>query len=1375
MADYTINPDNIPDPQDTTTDQPPITEAERWDMLARGPGQYFRTLGGYGARFAVNLPAFPASMYSTASDVLKAASQFTVRNGGDTENVARAKAALGTLPIVGPILTTMGATGFDGLPDADAARKMTDEFSQKADEVGSYVAGQDLKPGILSDNSPADKIGTVLSIGASMIPVTGGPIKQGFDGLKAVNSGHKVIDGTMKAAAETLPWLSPIIPVEKAAPLIGFNLGIGGSIQVATDLMEQRRKEVDTAVKQADAEIARGLEQQVAGIDEIFKANQELKQATAVANVQQGTVPSGTDPVTHVQQASMMSLDDWRTYAAFAGALALGAGIKSARNGVIRENWAKMFVGPELSKEGAKDFISKQDATQLGLAGMAKAQVLDSTVPLQAGAKSVGADPIKYRAQAEEIASAPELHLQSLLNDGRFGNGSTVTNVPMRQYVSGLEGLAGDTAKLETLRKGLVAESEVLNRGRLYNEVNKLPQQASNDPRTLSALLREVNAGGQAAEQKYAFHTFDPNTNTVSPTRNLMAEVAAMNADPEVKAVADAYKQITAKALEYRLEQNAMTRADFNNMKLRNPSYIPVRMEQSHFAPSNITPLGGRLEIGDPIAELLPYLRQTVTDTAHSTLVSSFIQEMKAKGASFLGREMDPSKVAPANSDKMIQFMTPQGVLRAIEVTDPMIRASLSKEAPTAMVRLAQAASPFFTAPARAIEQLNTGPATALVGSPFAFTNLAYGTGAAMLNRPAGTVAGVLDEAVQKLGLFKDAKGNAMGFRGDPTFMAQAVVQAAANVEAVLAKNLGKAIESAAASNIFGTNSAMTNTMAKVGKAVSDHYRASIVHEMETRALHGGATPMFNREVTRHKSIEDLFNAHQTLLGMNVSNNVKASWNNTRDFVHDIMSAIGSGANAAYYKQNRNAGKLTQQMLDTHTRNLTGDARKGGLATTATGKGLMSTIVHLPWGSVSVQAMSRFAEAARTNPMGTAAAIFNTIAIPTILQTLWNAKNGKEYSDYQLLQRPPSRASSHLYFSIAGAPPEQGLEIPVDQLARPFKVASEIMAGHALGLFDGSHFDAPNADYRQALADSMTRRWSPMGDAMTEALTSVVPAPPAIINAGAAIMGSNQLLRGPFTDPITVSNKHPGASESTSRSIDSHWLGFPVSAKFEATVTSLGGQVAQAIADTLNANYQGNKIGLSTSDKVSDFADRYMLRLQDSSREVSGVWGHAATISPRGDASAKVVQEKREGLDKMTQAIQKLNSLKGAGDHLVGGPKRGFDELNGPGPVQFKDDAMKGIAFQTSKFMSGTFTPYYGARIADLYAQRNSVYSNERYPPKMKRELLNANAKDIVVTTRASLTAINQLEAYLSKQTGYKIDMSKIDLDKPITQFEKLQ
>lgn len=1329
MADYTIDPSGLD-----------VPEAMNMAGTGRLPNrQDVKTVAGYGGKLIASAPGMPTGIYSFASDVLKAATKATVAQDGDNPILSVGRDYLKYMMPFG----IMNYAGFNGLPGAEGAREFTDKVDKSALGFGSFIAGRELQPGLITDNTTADKVGTGIDILGSLIPITGGPLKTGFETLKNINTGIKAIDNTVKTAAHVAAFSTPLVPTDSARALIAGNAMLGGAAQVAHDSLSD-----NTA---PDPEFKAAMDRF------IQQTNEAHAQLDTHAATNANVAVDGVGQVSNTSNIVKAGFDlgDHKDWAAAAMAIAVAGGVAYHQRAVIRDASLRMFGGKEFSKDAKLDYITKPDGTGLSVADVAKSQAVNAATPLTRNASN----PELMQKRFEDIAAAKDVHFTKLMEDGQFAGGSNVhLNQPMSQFVDYMKDVIGSNpAKHKLFQDAANAISELGNRNRAWLEGQKpvrLVKRNVADPLVSTGYRNWLSSGGD--ELKYAFNK------SGTKYADLEAVRAAGLADPEIKKGLDMYVDITRKALQYRVEQGANTLREYNDLLRSHPVYFPVRQAGSHMSPLELSEGAGRIGVGDPIKELMPYLEQTVREVAEEKLRTAFILEAKAKGASFIGKELSRDSRNVMNKDKMIAYRDVNANPKMIEISDPVIRAALQPGAGSAMIRLNQGLLRGLSLPSRIMETLTTHPLTAVVGSPFAVGNAMYGSTATLINRQKGMRAGWIDGFVQEHGLLGSNKeGINRGVRGDPTFYVQVVAQAGSSFLARLAQYGGRAIENAAASSWLAPSLAAP-TLAKLGTAISNHYKASMLHELQSQGLHGGATAMGRAQTYTMKDLEN------TLTKMSKAG---GAFKATSEFAWDLFRAIGDAPQAAYYKQNK--GRMSQELLTTRVRNVMGDPSKAGLGTSEFGKTALGAVILHPWGSVTLQSFAKLLESAHTNPVGTALAIGNAIVIPSILVSNWNMRQGKEYVDYQHNKRTPDQVAGSMYFAIPGRPPEEGLEWRIDQPMRPFKVLTDVLYGHQYGLHDGSVFKPENDWLRRALVDGVATRYGIWGDAARSAMGQVLPAVPTIATIPMNMSGMNVRSYTEGATAIADRNKSAGASDSTSKVIDNKWFGYPISANMESTLQNTGGQIGQAIYEMLTAHFQGKKDGLTAGDQFSDYQDRFGMRLGQSSREVSGLWGHSATLSPSQESSAKALFQQMDSMRKLDAASQKLRGLSGSGDLLSGAKGRQIDSLAGSGPVKFADQQMAALAFDAQRFVA-VYDRQFSGRLKDLYEQRSSILSSEKVAPNVKHTMMNDNAKQIVEENRKALSALEQWKWRVSKAYNRDIDPHRIKLDQPITQFKQL-
>src|SRR5712664_3060062 len=356
MADYTVDPNNL-DELDT------IAQQNRADASV---------LAGYGGRLVADIPAFPTRLYGLASDILKAGTQATVHQDSDSPVMTMARNALSYFTPAYALRSAFGAGA--ELPGAQGAKEFTESVDKNADEVGANIAGRKLQPGLIGDNPPIDKIGTALDIMGSMIPITGGPIKAGFEGLKNINTGMKLIDKTVPAITEIASFLTPFIPTNSPKTLLAVNAGLGGGLQVAADAAKNVDKatQVDmdndpelqaarqqfitqwsSASESLDKQAAEGTDIATHGVGAAYDAKKEadfkheLEQFRAIDWSNPVAIQEGQKKVI---TAGIPDLGDYKGAAAAVAGIAVAAGVMYHQRAAVNAKMLEWIAGKDFSK-----------------------------------------------------------------------------------------------------------------------------------------------------------------------------------------------------------------------------------------------------------------------------------------------------------------------------------------------------------------------------------------------------------------------------------------------------------------------------------------------------------------------------------------------------------------------------------------------------------------------------------------------------------------------------------------------------------------------------------------------------------------------------------------------------------------------------------------------------------------------------------------------------------------------------------------------------------------------------------------------------------------------------------------------------------------
>lgn len=1269
------------------------------------------------------------------------------------------------------------------LPGVEGAKEWTDKVEKNALSMGESVAGETLTPGLLNNTDLAQQVGTALGLLVSPLPIAGA-LPKIVKGLKEFDAGIKAINFIKNAAINSTAVVSPVIPTKHVASFMGANAAIGGGLTVAAETLAGTG--TSPTIEQGDQVSPQATDKFKLDSAQGMKAVEDfLKMASDSATSGVVQAKDGTDEVDRflkfVQQEQPSSAEDedsWRNTAIAIGTGIVGVGLAwklhKAKTGVM----TRAYGGESLSTKamsGVDGYNTRPDASALSASDIAVTQGTDASH----GLTTLSKNPESIRAKFEAVTADPNGRLESVMMDGSLGGDSALKfRVSGKQLQDKVTSLEPDAAKL--LDDALINGAEIDNRIRAWRKGSDnaaSSQLASDDPAVISSYKHWLSTTKASSpkrtpeniEKQFSFHksntSFDELENTIKLAKQ----------DPRIADILDDVKDVNRKLIAYRVEQGDKLPNEASALLRERPSYAALPVEGSHMAHLDLTRAGGMEVPGSAIRQIFPYMHQTFKEVANGKLKTAFLTEQNELAKSgnkisqgIMGKFVDPASVNQHNRDKIVLYRDVTGKQVAQEINEPTVRELLKSDAGSGAVRMTEGLVKWAAAPSRALEWATTGPASSATGSPFAVANWMYGTGITTINRPVGTVAGYLDKIVQdtvgsgKL-KFLDPTGNwsgKFGLRADPTWIAQSAMQIGENVTAVLSKYGAMALENITKNHNIHSPGVGASTLEAAGKALSNYYKSTMIHEMEKHGLRGGATPMYQQRAT---TLDDLEKR------MSPAARGSRGWAITRDFIHDIFGAVGNAPQAAFYKHNK--GRMSDEMLVTRTRNIMGDPSKSGLAKSGFGKGVAGAIVVSPWGGVTVQSIARFSKSIKENPLGTATAIFGTVGLPAYMISAWNMRAGPEYLEQQYLNRSPDESATEFYIAIPGRPANEGVRIRMDALLRPFKILAETVIGHNLGLFDGSVYKPENEYIKNAIDASLSDKYGYWGQNMKAALGQIVPAIPPIVNAGAIQLGMGSVGRS-YIEPSTKisENKSAGATDSTSRHTDNTLFGYNISAEMDAMISALGGQLGRGIYETLVGIEQGKKDGLSGPETRSDTFDRFGQRISLANREIAGIWNYASVISPSQEATSVALRPKIESLKKLEAASELFRSLSGSGGELTGGRKREIEAIIGTKPVQFKDQSIATLAYDAQVFMR-KYNELISGNLRDQYRQIGSVRSSALLTPASKTKALNNITEKIVNYNREGMGLIKQWEWGMSRAYGRDINIDKIKLDEGIDQF----
>lgn len=832
-------------------------------------------------------------------------------------------------------------------------------------------------------------------------------------------------------------------------------------------------------------------------------------------------------------------------------------------------------------------------------------------------------------------------------------------------------------------------------------------------------------------------------------------------ANPIVKQIVDQYDVTMKKMLDYAVEQRYLSPQRAAEIINDNLHQFPKRLAEESFStkvpkkppadPENI------FSRPAPLQELPQFIEKVMRDVEWNKTTRAFINEMRAAAASgnkYAQEIVGRAGVSRRNVDNLVTFRDFNGKVDTQEILDPLVRRAIGTGDDQARLH---ALSGNFAFLARQFEQAATGKYATAALQPFSPIAAIYNAGFGSAIRPSGVRAGWIDKALQDAG-FK------FGLPGDLTILGDSAFRAAQGVKAVVVKRAADALHSSVIRDGIMANALGPQNADRMATALSNQFKRSWVHEFQQEGLlgpaaYGGYNP--------DQMIK------QAIAAMQPAGLPRRVVRETLGFLDDITHAVSASPTASIWALNAN---LPRDLRARAVREFTGDPSRGGAFVGRLREGQLpgETIGKLtaatPWGNIYLQSMDRFARALKKNPMSVLTGVSMSVGLPVIAASMRNASLGPEYSDYEYNRRGPDRKAASIYVALPGLPPENGLEIPVDPLMRPYALAMHLMVGSKLGLMDGTYFAPENATMANAFG-SMTRNAWYKDVPLSVLQQSVLPPVPVGGQVGLAAAGINWRGYGELTQ--IHRRNDTGYTESDAKDPFRDFMGLKESAVAENVVRSLG---ANAGAMAYNLFWDSSKrINEGEGDTVAKNAwQTIKLGMRDSAKPVSGLLGAFASVSPSQEAAGKLVQEKVDGLKhlgKALDAITKNGALTG-GD-IVGSKQRGYQALLG-GTLAVEPNDPRMLEFSSyAKYQLQLIEQQFLGANKDDYAQRASLQASTQYSPERKRAMMNELSGQITERNRQLLVLLQQFEAQMRAKFGVPIQLEKVKVGKGMEQFSE--
>lgn len=1226
-------------------------------------------------------------------------------------------------------LGTKKAFDYD-LPGAQGAADATMAIKKFGEEqIGEPIAGRDLNESLLSGSGP--------DVAGSWARLIGGAAINAPVALPKIATGISMVDKISNAAMSTAEVLTPVMIAKKPSPgLIGANVGVGAALGV--------------------------------GLEGAFGSSNDPEQVKAKMDAfSKGAQDTSAEGIKEVKavQAGGTGGSDWENAAAFT---LLGAALLGSYK---RDVAYRAVTG-----------LKKGEVTEVPLGTILREQFGDQNAPIDHMTRAYLKRSGNQRAQeigdsfetkvAERTGASIDTKLQHTYEFGELPD-SNIKVTPLNDLLSRYRALGPDAEAAVTK---INARHEIDSRQRMLNSGEFIRGANVGQVGTPAAdsLFTSITRMRPDYDSKIRYHMYD------TPTSDLFTTVNTRHANPEVDRIVGEYFDMMKKLPTYLYEQRLMSKKEAVQLGRQNPHYAATELAEgrSHLNRVNLQPNSGDLVPGN-MFEQLPRYFETVVRVAEGNKVRRTAIQPLLNAADYANdpvarrifgrRDVDLTGIVAKSKDNFVHYRDANGIARNVEVLDPVYRRALKNVDRPASLTLQQGNMKFMSGSARLFENAAVGPLAAATGSVFAPISAMYSMtiGTAMRDKRYGA-AGWLDKAVQEL------TGGKFGVRGDVITLApDAAFRAAQGVAAVAAQRASRVLKDSVIQHGYLSKVLGPQTAQVVADAMSAHFKRSWVSELQQRGQLGPSSLMSIDPAKRFKDIEEM------MKGQGV-------WSHAGGLLGDILHAVSSAPAASLYAMNKNHAAWKTNKL---VREFSGDPSRSGAFSSSVGTAAGKLTAATPWGNIFIQANLRLAKAFKENPVGTTAGIFNAVALPAIMSTIHNASSGPEYSDYQYNVRSPDRQAGYIYVAIPGRLPEQGLEIPVDPLLRPFKHMSELLAGGTLGLLDGSAFKPANEGFLKSLQqfagvkqglpmskEAIDRRQYGFGEGSVNSSImqqTIIPPVPPLLSAGAAAMGVK--LRSYADQNPIAQPRDRGFTEAGGRNPHRSLFGVQEYAQTEEIVSALGADAGRAIYNWFMNTGQLINEG-RTGDVLKRSVQTASQRVGDSTKYMSGpLFESFQTISPSVEAAGQSVKAKIETLKEITKAYSELTDKGAVTGDMVGSPQRGYQQGLGKGPVAPNDGRVLQLAELLQRAYPNLEKEFLG-NTKDLYNLRSRAASDASLSPQMRRAVMNGYSETIIEKNRELLSRMELLENNLSNHFGVRIKLDQgIDLDKGMDQFKPLK
>jgi hypothetical protein len=922
---------------------------------------------------------------------------------------------------------------------------------------------------------------------------------------------------------------------------------------------------------------------------------------------------------------------------------------------------------------------------------------------------------------------------------------------------------------LEAMRTGVVHGSKV-NLGSFKQWADQI---SSLDDTRRMQLFDAINAATELDNRKAQLLTQFNTTkaSTLKPLRTnlshltdaqLEAKVNSIVGDAELVALKAEHKNRMRRAADLLEEQGLITPQEKSKFLSINPNFVHT---YTYGGKNPLSPRARGGEIGqdllpDPVRATEDYLIRILSAMDSNNIRRDAIKALanppqQTSLPKIVGKIVDQ---APDDGRRYVSFID-GGVTKFAEILNDDVRNALN-HAP----RYLGGFMDMMNSLRKLQQSTQTGLLSAATGAPFAPTSAIYSTIGGSVLRDPGRSMGLVDKALQA------ASGGRVGFRGDPTALAQAVWAIGADGLAEGARLVGEAVRRSVRENGTLARLLPGNAADALAKRLENAYANSMLHLQRT--LGAGASSGFSTAdhvVASRSYLSSLspdYNAVKIVdttlekLGQAVTPSAAVKARNFAAAIHDIIANSG---HSAFFRQNlkRDMSRSELEKLAYDTRRLVGDPGNVGASGIA-----QNTAAAVSYANISVQGFARLLEAMKKDPVGTVMGITTAGVLPTLLTIGFLTELGPEAVDWYYNQRSYDEQVSRNVIPIPGVPPQEWPSYGIEPVVRPAHAMALSIADAFFGLSSGRIFAEDNIITRERLkqladVDDTERLKSAVSQMILGAQT-----PPALaaLTLSPALFGKEGFDSSRMLD-VFDPNIIPSNARARRAYEDERLPNDVINNTVEQLANSTFPLVANTLFDVLRAYSFTNEA--RPGEGASAALDTYALRTKDRNKLVNSVLWEHVTRDTVSTPQSKLLRDKQDVIDQIVTGLpsQSYEGTVGSGQLREGSSGFQFSDV--------VDANMRDVLMTIGQ----VYAQVQRNILAEKKLAREQLLTFERdgtLSAMEKRLMANITTQRIREIDTRALDALVDVEDALSKRYGRAIRIEKLDPKKDITQFPAL-